>query len=145
MELAVVNITRLLDQSKRGQGLSDELRAVAEGWQAKITEVEVKLKKAQERLNHQGPSASVEQLFSLQREVRMAELEASGLQQRQRADVEAHRDFFRTQVMNEVRPLLSIIAKEKKLDLVLAMTDDAPAFVAPSIDVTALVIERLDA
>jgi outer membrane protein len=144
MSVGVINLNRILDESKRGRTLSERLRAFAEKSQSDITALEAKLQKARQDLAKAPPQIAPESLFKLQRDVRATELELRQAHERSRFEVEAQREQARSTVLREASPLLSELANERGLTLVLTIPTEQVAFAAPAIDLTAELLGRFD-
>lgn len=144
METAVINISRLLDESKRGKALSARLRSIAEKWQKDLGTVEQKLTHSRARLEKSGLGAPAEVTFRLQRDISILDMERRSLLERQRADIEGHREHFRAQLLDELQPILQGVCEERGLKIVMAVTGPELAFVAPDADITDVVMARLD-
>lgn len=144
MDIGVVDITRLLDESKRGREASAKLRGIVDKWQAQIQEIDGKLRSAQERLQKAGANATLETVFKNQRDMRIFDIELRSLQERQRLDVEANREHMRNQLLADARPVLEKLAQERGLSLVLTTNRGDVAYAADNVDITTELIAALD-
>lgn len=142
--VAVIHIGRLLDESKRGKVLSETLRSQADKWQTQIGGLQQKITEGRAKLEKLGDDAPAEARFKLARETRMQELELNHLQQKARVDLESRRDAARTRVLQELQPLLTALAEERKLAMVLAVPSREVAYAAPAIDLTDELLGRYD-
>lgn len=143
MTVAVMNIARVLDESKAGKAYSGKLRAVVEKWQKQIAEVQTKHTQTQERIQKSAGVGTEETLARLRRDLRLFDMELQSLQERQRFDVETQRESFRGELLARVRAVAEALAKEKDLSLVLAMTGRELVYAADGVDVTDAVMAQL--
>jgi Skp family chaperone for outer membrane proteins len=146
MAVGVINMIKLLDESKRGLALIQQLQGAAEKWQAKARVIEKKPVNVRENLQKTSstPNVEPEVLFRMQREQQMYELELKQLEERSRADLESSREHFRAQVLMELSKHIEKVAKEKGLKLVLTVPSNEVAYFAPTLDITDELMRRFD-
>jgi outer membrane protein len=144
MNVGIINLNRLLDESKRGRALGQRLKTTIEKNQAQLTEAESTLEKARQALAKAPPSMPPDPLFKLQRDLRMAELEVRHLQESGRFDIESQREHARNTVLRELDELVRTLAKEKSVSLVLTVPSREVAFAATEIDLTDELLARYD-
>lgn len=146
--IGVVDVVRILDESKAGRAFSGKLRAIAEKWQKQLGELEKKLEQTQERLakgaEAGSPALPIATAFKLQRDQRIFEIELQSVQERLRFDIDTHREFYRDELLANLEPLLASVAKSKGLSLILRSPPKGVPFAAPGTDVTDEVIAILD-
>ncbi len=145
MQVAIVNLNRLLDESKRGRALSQRLKAVLDGYNAALLEISNRIEKARQGLAKAPPNLPAESLHKLQRDLRVAELEQRHTDELRRVDIETQREQARNAVLRELDPVLSQLAAERGVSLVLAVPSREVAFAAPQIDLTEELLKRYDA
>jgi Skp family chaperone for outer membrane proteins len=114
MEIAVININRLLDESKRGQKLSQEIKAVIDRWRTRIAGLEAKLEKARQHLAETPVGLRADARLNLQRDLQAAELELHHAQEISHFEIESKREHGRTIVLAELEPLINQVVAEKK-------------------------------
>ena len=142
--VAVVNIVRILDESKRGKVLAGMLRSAAEKWQKELAELEKQHGEAREKLEKMGQDIG-EARFKQEREVRMLELDLRHLQAKAQLDIESRREQARSKVLQEISPIIDNLAKEKGLDLIFTVPAREIAFVAKATDITDELLAKVDA
>ncbi len=146
-DVGIVDIARVLDESKKGKAYSGQLRATAEKWQKQIAETDHKLRQTLERLakgSAEGtPALPLATSFKLQRDKRIFELELQSLQERLRFDIETHREFYREELLASLKPTLEKIAKTNGLAMVLRSPPNGVPYAADGVDITAEVIKAL--
>jgi outer membrane protein len=145
MSIGIVNLNRLLDESKRGRALSQRLKAVLDGYNSELMEISNRIEKARAGLAKAPPNMPAESLHKMQRDLRVAETEQRHRDEMRRLDVETQREQARAVVLRELDPLLAQLAAERNLTLVLAVPSREVAFAAPSIDLTEELLKRYDA
>jgi outer membrane protein len=143
--VAVVHIGRLLDESKRGKVLTGTLRAAAEKWQKEIAEAERQFNELRAKAEQLPNDTAVDARFKIDRDLKLHEMDLRHLQQKARLDIESRRDQARTRVLQEAEPILTKLAEEHRLSLVLSVPSREVAYAAPAIDLTAELLTRFDA
>jgi outer membrane protein len=143
--IAVVQVGRLLDESRKGKVLSETLRTAADKWQKELDALQTKLREQREKLEGTGAQAGLEARYKIEREMRLTELDLTHLQSKARLDLESRRDQARARVLQELDPLLVALAAEKKFELVLTVPSQLVAFAAKDLDVTDELLRRYDA
>lgn len=146
MNIAVIQMSRVAAESQRGKALSGSLRSTADKWNEQIAKCQHKLRETAERQAKLGDSANPEVEFRLQRDRVILEIELRSLQERMRFDVDSHRDFFRKQLVEEMRSIVQKIAQEKQLDLVIPVDGrDDVSYASSACDLTSEAVRLFDA
>ena len=143
MNIAFVNMAKVLDQSKPGKALGAKLRTVAERWHKQVTDIEKKLAQTQQRAQKSAGVATLDSLFNIQREQRLFEIELSSLRDRSRVDLEMHREFFRRQLFEQCQKVCDAVAKERQLDAIVAIDETSAPYLGAKADLTEVILEAL--
>jgi Skp family chaperone for outer membrane proteins len=123
MSVLVVDVSRILDDSRAGRAAAQQLQARYDNARAAV-----------DKLASRGSTSSG----------RARSVEAAGeFEANERAAIEAERVRLRSELLARARPIIEAIAKERGADVVV----DAAAVItcAANVDVTDEVLRRLDA
>ncbi len=142
--IAVVNVARILDESKKGKVLAATLRAAADKWQRDLQELEKQFTEAREKLEKLGQGIS-DAHFKQEREVRMLEVEMRHIQTKAQLDIESRRDQARNKLLQEINPIMESLAKELSIELVLTVPAREVIYAAQAIDITDKLLAKVDA
>jgi Skp family chaperone for outer membrane proteins len=144
VEIAVININRLLDDSERGQKLGQGIKVAVDHWRARLAELEAKIEKARQLLAKISEGSSAIARFNLQRDAQAAELELRHAQEMSHFEIESKREQGRITVLAELEPVIKQVVAEKNLLLVLMVPSREVAYAAASVDLTNELIARYD-
>ena len=142
--VAVVNVVRILDESKKGKVLAGTLRTAAEKWQKELQDLEKQFNEAREKLQKLGQGIS-DAHFKQEREVRMLEIEVRHMQAKAQLDIESRRDQARSKVLQEISPIMENLAKELGIDVIITVPAREVAFVSEAADITDKLLAKVDA
>ncbi len=142
--VAVVNVVRILDESKKGKVLAGTLRTAAEKWQKELQDLEKQFNEAREKLQKLGQGIS-DAHFKQEREVRMLEIEVRHMQAKAQLDIESRRDQARSKVLQEISPIMESLAKELGVDVIITVPAREVAFVSEATDITDKLLAKVDA
>ena len=142
--VAVVNVARILDESKKGKVLAATLRTAADKWQKELQDLEKQFTEARDKLEKLGQGIS-DAHFKQEREARMLEMEIRHLQAKAQLDIESRRDQARNKLLQEINPIMENLAKELSLDVVLTVPAREVVFAAQAIDITDKLLAKVDA
>src|SRR5688572_27693945 len=106
MAIGFVDITRILEDSKRGKSLMEKLNKVAQRWQGSTDLLEKKLQQANDRLQTMQQSPNPSALFEVSHKMRLYRAELNQLQERAEMDLSGLSEFFREQVLSELHPII---------------------------------------
>ncbi len=144
MNIGVVNIGTLLDESKKGQALSNRLKTIAGQWEEKLELIKTNLVQIETKLSKTPDSALPEVKMKLLREQELSQMEYRQTEERMRLDIESQRQQFRSQLLSELNSTIEEIAKNKGLEIVLNAPHPSIAYISAQADITADVIELLN-
>ncbi len=144
IRIAVVDIDFIAVQSPAGRGLAGEITALQNQYNTEMASRQAVVDGIQARIAAVD-SADVAEQRILQREYQ----DAVTSFQRYQQDVQAQAQAFQTQgltrVREEIGPALEAIMAEEGYDLILNRANQAVVMSSDRIDITQLVLERLEA
>jgi Skp family chaperone for outer membrane proteins len=129
---AVVNIQRLIAESTLGQSATARLRAFQTARQKVIADKQAEL----QQLSRSAARRT---------QIDKAELELQRLTEDAQADLTALDQQLRDELSKKLRPIVAKLAEEEHIGIIFEYPQQAIVWVSPSVDITAKVIERLDA
>jgi outer membrane protein len=142
LRIAVVNYTRLMQESPQAKAAQEALRGEFAGKQKELQTAQAALKSKEESLQKDGATMTVDQRTKLERDLRDGNRDLS-----QR--VTAYQDDFNARQNEELSRLQKALVEEvqtyaqaEKFDLVLA---DGVIFASPTLDITPQVLTALQA
>ncbi|SRR5712691_5691422 len=130
--MVVVNMPRLIAESVAGKAATAQLRAFQAEKQKVISERMAEL----DKLN---------QTKALRAQIERAELELQRLGQDAETELAALNRQVQEEFEKKLRPVVAQIAEEDHIGVIFHYPQVLITWVAPSVDITAKVIERLDA
>jgi Skp family chaperone for outer membrane proteins len=128
----VVNVPRLIAESIVGKAATAQLRAFRVEQQKGIADKQSALQKL-----NQSRAASTQ--------IERARLELERATQDAEVDLAALNKQMQEELNRRLRPVLNKIAEEDHIGIIFEYPQELIVWIAPSIDITAKVIERLDA
>ena len=129
---AVVNIQRLVAESTLGKAATAQLRAFQMQQQKVISDKQAEV----QQLNRSG---------ALRTRIEKAQLELQRLTQDAETELAALDQQLQEEFSKKLRPVIAKIAIEEHIGIILELPQQMILWVSPSADVTAKVIERLEA
>ena len=142
LRIAVVNYSRLMQESPQAKAAQEALRGEFAGKQKELQSQQVALKAKEDSLQKDGATMSVDQRSKLERDLRDGNRELS-------QKVTAYQDDFNARQNEELSKLQKTLVEEvqnyaqgQKFDLVLA---DGVIFASPVLDITPQVLSGLQA
>ena len=144
MNIAVINITRILDESKRGRSLSERLKSKIEQWQAEITKVNESLTKIRSNFEKSPTTAPVDAVFKLRKDARLQEMELNNLQEKMRFEIESTREHFQMIMIEQIKPIVKKICVQKEIDATFTHPSPTLIYHNAKQDITKEVITKLD-
>ena len=141
--IGVVDVRRLLDDSKHGKILAQGGKSLAEKWQKELNSAAANLSAMQQHAQSQPAKTPADQQ-RMQLDLRIAELELRHAQELSRAEVEGYRERARHALLQAVNPVLADLAKEKNLAAVFNIPSNELAYADTRLDITSDLIARAD-
>ena len=140
--IGVVDIAKVLDESKLGMRLSKKLEASAMRWQQRGEELKKKHEQASAALQKAAPQDPNRQRFK--RDLQLLEMQLRTSQEQMRYDLETQREEFRATLLQQTKPIIDELSKTKNFSLVLTVPNPMVAYVSDENNITHTVLERLD-
>lgn len=140
-----VDMQKVLEDSKLGQRLQDQLRAEFEPRGQAMAEEEQAIRKLQQDLERDGPLMSAEQVKKTETEIESritAYQEKGNALQQEILKVQQNKS---REIIEPARKSIDAVAKKKKLGMVIEPGMSGLLYVDQTLDITADVIEHLDA
>ena len=129
---AVINIQRLLEESALGKAVTAQLRTVQTQKQKTIADKQAEV----QQLNRSR---------ALPAQIQLAQVQLQRLTQDAEAELAALDEQLQAEFDKKLRPIVVDIAREDHIGIMFQYPQQLILWVAPSIDVTAKVLARLDA
>lgn len=140
-----VDMQKVLEDSKLGQRLQDQLRAEFEPRGQAMAEEEQAIRKLKQDLERDGPLMSAEQVKKTETEIekRITAYQEKGnaLQQ----EIQKVQQNKSREIIEPARKSIDAVAKKKKLGMVIEPGMSGLLYVDQTLDITVDVIEHLDA
>lgn len=129
---AVVNIQRLIAESAIGRSATARLRAFQTEKQKVIADKQAELQQ-------------LSRSTARRTQIDKAQLELQRLTEDVQAELAALDQQLRDELSKKLRPIVAKLAEEEHIGIIFEYPQQAIVWVSPSVDLTAKVIERLDA
>ena len=140
-----LDMQKVLEDSKLGQRLQDQLRAEFEPRGQAMAEEEQAIRKLKQDLERDGPLMSAEQVKKTETEIekRITAYQEKGnaLQQ----EIQKVQQNKSREIIEPARKSIDAVAKKKKLGMVIEPGMSGLLYVDQTLDITVDVIEHLDA
>ncbi len=142
LRIAVVNYTRLMQESPQAKAAQDALRGEFAGKQKDLQTQQAALKAKEESLQKDGATMTVEQRTKLERDLRDGNRELSQKVTSYQDDFNARQNEELSRLQKALVEEVQTFAQAEKFDLVLA---DGVIFASPTLDITPQVLSALQA
>lgn len=142
--IAIVNISKVLDKARRATMFARELQSVAQDWQRKMQAAESLREQIETKLSKVAEGATVDNVFGLERERRLAEMDMNNLKERSELDLNLRAQRFQAQVADEIAPIIAEYSKNKGIDVILNAPGSHILFAKPELDITDEIIRLYD-
>ncbi len=141
--VGVVDIQKILAESKAGQSVQKQVHEKREQFQKEFTKVEEEMRNSQKTLAEKQKTLSQEEMLVKRQEFEKKLLETRTLVQKRKGALEGAFTKALRQLEKEVLKIVESIAAEKKYDLVLSNNN---VFIGnKSLDISSEVLKQLDA
>ena len=142
LKIAVVNYTRLMQESPQAKAVQNQLRSEFAPKQQEIQAAQQQLKTKEAQLERDGPTMSPDQRAEAERKFRDAQRQLSEKANEYQDDFNARQNAEMSKLSKIMVDQVQTYAQAQKLDLVLA---EGVIFVNPTIDITAPILAALQA
>ena len=144
MKLATIDISRILDESKRGVQLMKRIKEMSERYDQEGMGLAQKLQELRDKLQKVNETTPRPLVVKMQRDAQYFEGQLNQLRQRAQTEISMTVEHYRNLVLDEVQPFISAYAKEKTLALVLPVGMGQALYVAPEVDITQAILLAYD-
>lgn len=142
--IAVVNVDFVAVQSPSGQALQGEIQALRDQYAAGLEERQQEVRRIEQRVGT-ADSLSAEERRTLEREYQDALTAVRRYQQDVQDRAQRMQNQGLAEIREEIGPILEAVMQEEGYDLVLNAQDNAIVLSSERIDITRVVLERLQA
>lgn len=142
--IAVVNVDFVAVQSPSGQALQREIQALRDQYAAGLEERQQEVRRIEQRVAT-ADTLSAEERRTLEREYQDALTAVRRYQQDVQDRAQRMQNQGLAEIREEIGPVLEAIMEEEGYDLVLNAQDNAIVLSSERIDITRVVLERLQA
>lgn len=143
--IAVIDTERIVLQSAAGKRGLAELKGAQEAKERELAGVQQELRDLQQRITDGRLALAQERLAELQRQLEERTIALRRLQDDAQRELTKKRDEMLGQIDRAVMPIVNQTAKELGYGLIFRKFESGLIYVDEAIDITALVIQRLDA
>lgn len=143
LKIAVVDIQSLLKNSKGAQSIESQLATIRKDFQAEVEKEEKSLRDAEKAILEQKDKLSEEEFKAKAGEFQKKVAEGQKKIQERKGKLDKALAAAVGKLRGEIVKIVADIGAKEKLDLVLARTD--VVIVSKELDITAKVLERIDA
>ena len=144
MKLATVDISRILDESKRGLQLMKRIKEMSERLDAEGVGLAQKLQELRDKLQKVNDVTPRTLVIKMQRDAQFYEAQLNQLRQRAQGEISVTVEHYRNMVLDEVNPIILSYAKEHNLSLVLPAAPGQVLFASPDVDITPAILAAYD-
>lgn len=142
-KIAVIDIERIAAESKEGKALFEALKAENEQMQQESARLQQEIRDMQAKLNSEILSQDARR--RLQREVERKRTDAQRWLEDAQAEFEAKRQDGEAKFQEKLAPIVEEVAQEHGIGLIFRATPGLTFVLDPSLDISPLVVEKLDA
>jgi Skp family chaperone for outer membrane proteins len=143
-KIAYINIPRIAAESAEGKASTTKVNALREKKLAELNGKNKALETAQQKLNS-GGLLSEEARATTQKEAEKLQVEITRLQQDAEAEMQDLQQSLQLEFQRKLSPIITQIATEKGLQILLSQTDAGMVWADSGLDLTAEIIKRFDA
>jgi outer membrane protein len=143
--VAVVDLERVLSESKEGQSLKSRLEKLQTELQTKLSNKTSEVQKLREQITAQQGSAKPEDLEVLQQELQIKTAEAQREMQAAQKQMQQAQQAGLSSLQNKLIPIVQEIGKDRNYTVVMQKIEEMLLYVDDEVDITDQVIKRMDA
>jgi outer membrane protein len=143
--VAVVDLERVLAESKEGQSLKSRLEKLQTELQTKLSSKTSEVQTLREQIAAQQGSAKPEDLEVLQQELQIKTAEAQREMQAAQKQMQQAQQAGLSSLQNKLIPIVQDIGKERNYTVVMQKIEEMFLYVDDEVDITDQVIKRMDA
>ncbi len=144
-KLGFVDFQRVAQESIEGQASSGRIGQLVQKKQAEGAEKAKQLQANQQKLQQSGGVMSDQARAQLEKDIERQQREAERFQQDAQAEINELQQELQVDFQKKVIPVLSQVAQEKGLHMLLSRAESGVVWWDPGVDLTAEVVKKLDA
>ncbi len=142
-KIAVIDIERIAAESTAGKALFASLKAENDKIQEEVARREQEIRDMSTKLNSEILSQDAK--VRLQRDIERKRTEAQRWLQDQQQDFEAKRQEGESKFQESLEPIVRAVATENGIGLIIRATPGLTFVLDPALDISPLVVQKLDA
>ena len=142
-KIAIIDIERIAAESTAGKALFASLKAENDKIQEEVAKREQEIRDMSTKLNSEILSQDAK--VRLQRDIERKRTEAQRWLQDQQADFEAKRQEGEAKFQESLEPIVRAVATENGIGLIIRATPGLTFVLDPALDISSLVVQKLDA
>ncbi len=143
-KVAVIDVGRILTDSKLGQGAVQKLRELQESKRGQDKAKQDAIKDLQNRLAEGRLSLSDERLAEMQKELEEKVIELQRFRDDADREMQKARDRAFEEIEKKVMPLINQIGNERGYTLIFNKFQSGLVFARDEVDITDVILERFD-
>ena len=141
-KIAVIDIERIAAESAEGKALFEELRVENDKLQEESNRLQQEIQEMQAKLN--SDILSQDARLRLQRDAERKRTDAQRWLEDAQAEFEAKRQDGEVQFQAKLAPVVEAVAKEQGIGLIFRATPGLTFVLDPSLDISLLIVQKLD-
>jgi outer membrane protein len=145
LHVAVIDVQRLLGESRAGKVALEKLRALGEQKQAELETKRTAISELRQRLDEGRLSLSEERQVEMEKELQNGMIELQRLQDDAERALQQERAEEFERIESQVIPLIAAVAEERGYTLVFNKFQSGLLFATESVDITETILQRFDA
>jgi outer membrane protein len=144
-QIYIVDLPRIVTESKLGKSAQIKMRAKAEEAQANMAKVAQELRAQEEKLQKQSSVLSANALNQQREDLVRRQKDFAREGEDKQAELQNQNRKYMTDVLKEIKLVLEQLGKEKNYPIIIERDQKLVLYVDSKIDITAEVIQKLDA
>jgi outer membrane protein len=145
LRYAYIDVQRIASESTPGRAATDKIKALQDQKVRELQDRQKALQGDQERLESTGSVLSDQARIQLQREIERKQLDLQRFSEDAQDDVTALTQQLQAEFETQLVPVIDRIAREKQLHMVFNVFDSGLIWAEPGMDLTAEIIQALNA
>lgn len=142
-KIAVIDIERIAAESTAGKALFTSLKAENDKIQEEVAKREQEIRDMSTKLNSEILSQDAK--VRLQRDIERKKTDAQRWLQDMQAEFEAKRQEGEAKFQESLEPIVRAVATENQIGLIIRATPGLTFVLDPALDISLLVVQKLDA
>jgi len=143
--IGFVDLQTVVSMSNLGKAGSAQMEALTKRLEGELTDLQTKLRDAQNRQATQGALLSEVAASTLAKDIDRMTRELTFKQQEAQSEIQAMQQDLLQDFDKKVTPILEDLAKEMKLHIVFNVADSGAVYVFPGLNLSPELVRRVDA